>query len=83
MRGRITAIVFAGFVSLSVQPQAVAGDWRFSGIERVVAVSDVHGAYDAMITTLTQAGVLGDEQGWGGGATHLVITGDILDRGPD
>ena len=83
MRGLITAIVFAGFVSLSVQPQAVAGDWRFSGVERVVAVSDVHGAYDAMIATLTKAGVLGEEQGWGGGATHLVITGDILDRGPD
>jgi hypothetical protein len=83
MRGLISAIAFAGFLSLVLQPQAVAGDWRFSGVERVVAISDVHGAYDAMISTLTKAGVLGQEQGWSGGATHLVITGDILDRGPD
>ena len=83
MRGLISAIVFAVFLPLLVQPQAVAADWRFTGVERVVAVSDVHGAYDAMITTLTKAGVLNEEQSWGGGATHLVITGDILDRGPD
>jgi calcineurin-like phosphoesterase family protein len=83
MRGLISAIVFAVFLLLFVQPQAVAADWRFTGVERVVAVSDVHGAYDAMIMTLTKAGVLDEEQGWGGGATHLVITGDILDRGAD
>ncbi len=82
-RGLVTAIAFAGFLSVIWQAPAVAGDWRFSGVERVVAVSDVHGAYDAMITTLTKAGVLGEDRGWGGGATHLVITGDILDRGPD
>jgi len=83
MRGLISAIAFAGFLSLVLQPQAVAGDWRYSGVERVVAVSDVHGAYDSMITTLGKAGVLGEEQAWSGGSTHLVITGDILDRGPD
>jgi len=83
MRGLISAIAFAGFLSLVLQPQAVAGDWRYSGVERVVAVSDVHGAYDSMITTLGKAGVLGEGQAWSGGSTHLVITGDILDRGPD
>ncbi len=83
MRGLISAIAFAGFLSLVLQPQAVAEDWRYSGVERVVAVSDVHGAYDSMITTLGRAGVLGEEQAWNGGSTHLVITGDILDRGPD
>ena len=81
MRGLISAIAFAGFLSLVLQPQAVADDWRYSGVERVVAVSDVHGAYDSMITTLGKAGVLGEEQAWSGGSTHLVITGDILDRG--
>ena len=58
MRGLISAIAFAGFLSLVLQPQAVAEDWRYSGVERVVAVSDVHGAYDSMITTLGKAGVL-------------------------
>ena len=61
---------------------AMADDWKFSGINRVVAVSDVHGAYDAMVSTFKEAGVIDDSLGWSGDETHLVITGDILDRGP-
>lgn len=63
--------------------QALAEEWRWSGIERVVAVSDVHGAFGAMTATLAGAGVLDESLAWNGGATHLVITGDLLDRGPD
>lgn len=62
---------------------ARAEDWQWSGVERIVAVSDVHGAYDAMTTTLRKSAVLDDESRWIGGETHLVVTGDILDRGPD
>lgn len=62
---------------------AHADDWRWSGVERVVAISDVHGAYGAMTATLQNAGVLDERLAWSGGATHLVITGDLLDRGPD
>jgi hypothetical protein len=65
------------------QPQAHAGDWRWSSIDRVVAVSDVHGAFGAMTETLINAAVLDEEFHWKGGGTHLVITGDLLDRGPD
>ena len=60
-----------------------AGDWRWSGVERIVAVGDVHGAYDALVRTLGNAGVLDAAGGWAAGGTHLVVTGDILDRGPD
>ncbi|MGH8193895.1 MAG: metallophosphoesterase [Woeseiaceae bacterium] len=62
---------------------ATAADWRWQGVERVVAISDVHGAYPAMVQTLRNAAVLDREDRWSGGAAHLVITGDILDRGPD
>ena len=61
----------------------LAGDWQFDGVGRVVAISDIHGAYGAMRRTLTNAGVIDAEGNWSGGDTHLVITGDILDRGPD
>jgi len=57
--------------------------WRWSGVERVVAISDVHGAYDAMVGTLKNAGILDESLHWSAGSTHLVITGDLLDRGPD
>jgi hypothetical protein len=62
---------------------ALAEQFRFTGVERVVAMSDPHGAYDAMVTTLINAGVVDDGQNWSGGETHLVITGDLLDRGAD
>ena len=61
----------------------LADQYRFTGVERVVAMSDPHGAYDAMVTTLTNAGIVDGEMAWSGGETHLVITGDLLDRGAD
>ncbi len=61
---------------------AVAG-WRVEGAERVVAIADIHGAYQAMVETLRQAEVIDEQLDWIGGGTHLVIVGDILDRGPD
>ena len=60
-----------------------ANEWQFSGVNRVVAVSDIHGAYDAMVTTFSKAKVIDENLEWNGGDTHLVITGDLLDRGPD
>jgi len=60
---------------------AVAGRWQFDDVPRVVAVSDVHGAYDAMLATLGNAGILDADHGWAGGTSHLVIVGDMLDRG--
>ena len=59
-----------------------ANDWRVDGAERVVAISDIHGAYEAMVATLQNVGILDDELAWAGGASRLVIVGDILDRGP-
>jgi len=66
-----------------VAPAASAQQLVWTDVERVVAISDPHGAYDAMVRTLQHAAVIDDEQNWSGGATHLVITGDMLDRGAD
>jgi hypothetical protein len=58
-------------------------DWRFAGVDRVVAVADIHGAYDAFETILKKAALIDDSLSWIGAAAHLVIVGDVLDRGPD
>ena len=50
---------------------------------RVVAVGDVHGAYDRFVAILRTAGILDDKGRWAGGSTHLVQVGDVLDRGVD
>lgn len=59
-----------------------ADDWHFQGVKRIVAVGDIHGAYDAMLATFRQANIIDDSLAWNGGETHLVLTGDLLDRGP-
>ena len=69
------------FVIVAFGP-AWAGEWRVEGADRVVAIADVHGAFDAMIETLQQAQVIDEALAWSGERTHLVIVGDILDRGP-
>lgn len=69
-------------VFVTVPHSVWAREWRFDGVDRVVAIADIHGAYDAMVTTLQNVDVLGDDLGWTGERTHLVIVGDILDRGP-
>lgn len=55
----------------------------WSGVERVVAVGDVHGDLGQFVTILRAAGVIDKNEDWIAGKTHLVQTGDVLDRGPD
>jgi calcineurin-like phosphoesterase family protein len=62
---------------------AQAEGWVFSDVERIVAVGDIHGAYDALVATLQTSNVIDDSLAWSGGKTHFVVTGDLLDRGPD
>jgi hypothetical protein len=64
--------------------RVTAGEqWQFEDAQRIVAFSDVHGDYEAMVATLQGAGIVDEALSWSGGGTHLVIVGDILDRGPD
>lgn len=80
--------VLLGLVLLSsaVPPVAAQSDmeqvqFRYSGVERVVAIADVHGAYDPFVSLLQGTGLVDAQLHWIGGETHLVIVGDILDRG--
>ncbi|NGX15810.1 metallophosphoesterase [Wenzhouxiangella sp. XN24] len=58
-----------------------AADYRFEGVDRVVVVGDVHGAYDELVTLLQGTGLVDAELRWSGGEAHLVSLGDLLDRG--
>lgn len=57
----------------------------WTGVDRIVAVADLHGDYDRFVFILTQpgVGVLDEELHWMAGKAHLVQLGDILDRGRD
>ncbi|HKE45138.1 MAG TPA: metallophosphoesterase [Steroidobacteraceae bacterium] len=57
--------------------------YRFTGAQRIVVFADVHGAYTELLSVLNETGIIDAAQHWHGGATQLVSTGDLLDRGPD
>ena len=57
-------------------------EYHWSGVERIVAVSDLHGDYEQYIKVLQSAGLVNSRERWSGGKTHLVQTGDVPDRGP-
>ena len=72
-----TLWVFSGFSFV----QATQDDWQ--GVDRIVAIGDIHGDYQNYITVLKEAGVVNNRGKWAAGETHVVQVGDIPDRGPD
>ena len=74
--------VLGGFGGLGgLSACAHAETWRFAAAERVVALSDVHGADQAFMATLRAAQVVDAQGRWSAGKSRLVVTGDLLDRG--
>jgi len=70
-----------GLCLLLPAQQLAAGTYRFEGVERVVVVGDIHGAYEELVTLLQGTGLVDGELRWTGGESHLVSLGDLLDRG--
>lgn len=53
----------------------------YRGVNRWLAVSDIHGQYDLFVSLLQAHGVIDTSNNWTFADSHLVINGDILDRG--
>ena len=76
----IPTILIAFLLSLSALPvTANNAQWNTAG--RVIAVSDIHGAFDEFVTLLAGTQLIDDDGHWTGNSDHLVIVGDVLDRG--
>jgi Calcineurin-like phosphoesterase len=50
--------------------------------KKVVALSDVHGQFDVMVRLFQQHGVIDKNLKWAFGDGHMVMIGDMFDRGP-
>lgn len=50
--------------------------------QRIVAIGDIHGAFDSFTAILQKAGLTDPKNNWIGKNTIFVQTGDVLDRGP-
>ena len=78
-------LIVAGVALIELPGSAshAAAKDTWSGVERIVAVGDVHGDYGQFVEVLRTAGVIDRKNKWTGGKTHLVQTGDVPHRGPD
>lgn len=69
--------------ALDLRPRAaIETGAKVTGATRLVALSDVHGQYDLMVQLLRAHGVIDGDGRWAWGDGHLVMTGDVFDRGP-
>ena len=68
---------------LSTQLVALTSDTEWENVERIVAIGDIHGDYDNLVSVLQNAELIDNRLCWIGGKAHLVQNGDIVDRGPE
>ncbi len=54
---------------------------EFNGVDRILVVSDIHGDYEELVTLFRKAGVVDEALAWKWGKGHLVVNGDVFDRG--
>ena len=66
--------------TIETNPVAIEPD-IFNGVRKILAVSDIHGEYDHLVNILIKSGVIDSNLSWIWGDGHLVILGDIFDRG--
>ncbi|MBK7410171.1 MAG: metallophosphoesterase [Saprospirales bacterium] len=52
-------------------------------MKNLVAISDIHGQYTLMVDLLSAHGVIDNSNHWTFGEGHLVVVGDVFDRGGD
>ena len=73
------ALLTAPLLALPLYGEDVQDQWQ--GISRVVAVGDLHGNCDGLISVLKMAELVDNQADWTGGNSHLVQLGDIPARG--
>jgi hypothetical protein len=77
------AAIFAVTSAGVTRPLQAASPCEIDGVDRIVAIGDVHGAYDRFVDLLQRTGLVDARLRWTGGRTQLVQLGDVVDRGPD
>ncbi len=55
----------------------------FTAVDSVFVVGDIHGKYNNLVSILQQGKVIDASLDWIAGRGHLVIMGDVFDRGHD
>ena len=53
----------------------------YKNVSKIVSLSDIHGQYDLAILILKNNKIIDDNLNWNFGKGHMVIVGDVFDRG--
>lgn len=61
--------------------RAFDGPHTYDEVSKVLAIGDLHGEYDSFEKLLINNGVIDDGMNWCWGKGHIVICGDVFDRG--
>jgi Icc-related predicted phosphoesterase len=78
---------FNGFCADSTTEYVIAAKapkvepYAYRNVSKMFAVSDIHGEYEALVDLLEAAGIIDQALHWSWGDGHLVVVGDIFDRG--
>ena len=83
MKLKSLILIFVLLPNLAFAEARQIDDYQWEGVERIVAIGDIHGDYNNYMATLQAAGLVDRKGKWAGGKTHFVQVGDIPDRGPD
>lgn len=74
----IIALTFVSSLRLHAE-----GKFEFQTDETIYVVADIHGAFKEFSTSLQKLALIDESGNWVGGASRLVSTGDLVDRGPE
>ena len=80
---RLAPLLALGLLAAHGSAAAAGPACKVDGVQRIVAVGDVHGAYERFVSILRAAGILDERERWAGGRAHLIQLGDALDRGSE
>lgn len=80
---RLERIIRIAVVALAALFVSIASPASAQQPQRIVAVGDLHGDYDAWLTIARAAGLVDASGHWAGGKTILVQMGDVTDRWAD
>lgn len=58
-------------------------EWKYKQPDKVFVMSDPHGKLDCVISLLRGNRIINEKFQWSFGKNHLVVIGDIFDRGKD
>lgn len=58
-------------------------DWNYRQARKTFILSDIHGKMDIAVELLMRNGIVDKGLNWSFGRNHLVVIGDVFDRGED